>query len=121
MLTCVVLSAARAAVAQAATAVVDARRASFSPAIAASPVVTAEDGPDVSPVDMGMALPPMAAMAPMAAPNEETAPEAAFMAASAPETAPMAASAPEVAALAGPNTMAAPAPAPGVTPSTCMS
>lgn len=99
---------------------VDDRRASFSPATAASPVVTAEDGPDVSPVDMGMALAPMAAMAPEAAPNAETAPEAAPITEAAPETAPMAASAPEVAALAGPNTMAAPAPAPGVTPRTPM-
>ncbi len=43
----------------------------------------------------------------------EMAPEAAPMAATAPEAAPMAAMAPEVAALAGPDTMAAPAMAPG--------
>lgn len=50
---------------------------------------------------------------PMMIGTPEMAPEAAPMAATAPEAAPMAAMAPEVAALAGPETMAAPAMAPG--------
>ncbi|KAL0045360.1 hypothetical protein WJX82_004924 [Trebouxia sp. C0006] len=56
---------ARAAVAQAATAVVGDRRAMFSPTTAGAPVVTAQDGPDVSSGYMGMATAPqMMAMAP---------------------------------------------------------
>ena len=50
---------------------------------------------------------------PMMMGTPEMAPEAALMAATAPEAAPMAAVNPEVAALAGPDTMAAPAMAPG--------
>ena len=57
--------AARAAVAQGATAVVGDRRAMFSPTTAGAPVVTAQDGPDVSSGYMGMATAPqMMAMAP---------------------------------------------------------
>ncbi|DBA75484.1 hypothetical protein WJX77_010625 [Trebouxia sp. C0004] len=135
---------ARAAVAQAATAVVDDRRAMFSPTTAGAPVVTAQDGPDVSSGYMGMAMAPqmmamapdMTGMAPESAPMAgmapgvqalsgpdpmmmgtlEMAPEAGPMAATAPEAAPLAAMAPEVAALAGPDTMAAPAMAPGMAP-----
>ena len=75
--------------AQAATAVVDDRRAMFSPPTAGvTPVVVAEDGPDVSPV-MAMA-PQMMAMAPE---MMSMAPEMMSMA---PMSAPMAAMAPSV-------------------------
>jgi len=75
-------AAARAAVAQAATAVVDDRRAMFSPTTAGAPVVTAQDGPDVSSgyTDMAMApqmmamAPGMMGMAPESAPMAEMAP-----------------------------------------------
>ena len=77
-------AAARAAVAQAATAVLDDRRAMYSPTTAGAPVVTAQDGPDVSSgyTDMAMA-PQMMAMAP-------------DMMGMAPESAPMAGMAPGV-------------------------
>lgn len=78
------LAAARAAVAQATTAVVDDRRAMFSPTRAGAPVITAQDGPNVSSGYMGMAMAPqMMAMAP-------------GMMGIAPESAPMAEMAPGV-------------------------